>query len=653
MSKALHPSRIAVVLSVLALALALASCSESEAAPQVGDPSCDNLDEATCLFPFPSDFFRKAGGPYGQAHHLDFGPSMPVSSTTDVRMDPEPFKIHDGFPTLTAITFTLPGATLAGAPTLEDIDASLRPDSRTLVVDAETGELAPHWAELDYVAEDRGEQVIQLRLANVLRYNRRYVVAIRGLVDASGAKVASPRAFAALKEGRRAPVVGVDERRERFEREVFPVLERIGVPKSEVQLAWDFTTASEQNATSRLLTMRDRLYAAIGAEGPEYTVTKVVEDPEGPDGPIARIIEATAKIPSFVLPPEPGGYPRRLRLDAQGLPAIEGFEDVKFRVQIPRIGLTGPSGQKMAIMQYGHGFLGREAEANNGWLRTWANRHGFLVISTDMQGMNIPAGVNWFVRLPQDATNISHISEEPLQGVINHYALQRLVKGRFTRDPNVQRDGAPLYDPARLYYHGNSQGGTMGNLAFLPSLDVTRAVFGVPGVSIGFILARASQWEEQGSVLFDAYPNVFEAVAIMSLVQVAWDKTDGTNFAPRYGDLPGTPPKQVLLQAALEDSQVNIDVTRVLARLYRAKLVEPATRPVWGLESAPAPVVGHNAYQEVDYGVPPRARTNRPASAETDTHGKPRKDQTMQDQAWQFFETGQVIAPCDGVCDPL
>ena len=305
-------------------------------------------------------------------------------------------------------------------------------------------------------------------------------------------------------------------------------------------------------------------------------------------------------------------------------------------------------------MQYGHGFLGREAEANNGWLRDWANKRGFLILSADMQGMNIAAGFTWFVNLPRDLTNMSHISEEPLQGVMNHLALQRLMKGRFLTDPTMQRAGTTeaIYDPARLYYHGNSQGGTMGNLVVLPSRDVTRAVLGVPGVSIGFILARASQWQQMSGSISRSYSDPIAFASLMGLVQVGWDKTDAINFAPRWASLPGTPPKSVLLQAALEDSQVNIDVTRLLARLYQAKLVAPAPQKVFGLEEAIAPIASANAYQEIDYGVAPRARTNRPASAETDTHGLPRKTPKIQDQAWEFLETGEARATCDGVCDP-
>jgi hypothetical protein len=44
----------------------------------------------------------------------------------------------------------------------------------------------------------------------------------------------------------------------------------------------------------------------------------------------------------------------------------------------------------------------------------------------------------------------------------------------------VRTDGGPLIDPAQIWYHGNSQGGTMGNLVVTLSRDVTRGGLGVP-----------------------------------------------------------------------------------------------------------------------------------------------------------------------------
>ncbi|HQY63223.1 MAG: hypothetical protein IPF92_14525 [Myxococcales bacterium] len=638
--------------SAAALVVTVGACSSAPTAtpPAVeGFAVCDNLDESSCIFPFPSDHFRKPGGPYGHTHQLDFGDRLPVSEQTDAMLDREPFRVHDGFPVYPQIAFHIEGASLTGAPSIDGIQASLERSSKTLVIDAETLELQPHWAELDYLAEDAGKQVIELRLARGLAHGKRYVVAVRGLPGG-----AASRGFQALRDGKPSPVAGVDERKERFDREVFAVTDKLGVPRSELQLAWDFTTSSDDNSTLTLRTMRDTLYERVGEEGPEYSVTEVKRDPDGPTGVIETIVTGVAKVPSFVLPLRPNDVARKLRLGANGLPVAEGFEDVTFRVQIPRVSRTSPD--RASVVQYGHGFLGSDSEANNGWLRTFASERNFLILSSDMQGMNTPSGLLWFLHLPKDITNLAYIGDEPLQGIINHLALVRLLKGRFSRDVNVQRGdgGGALYDPKAIYYHGNSQGGTQGALVMAMSRDLERGTLGVPGVSVAWILARANQWRELAGSIGRNYPNPYDLSAIMSLVAVGWDRGDGSNFAKYISATPpkdGTP-KNVLLHVGVEDAQVNNDVSRVLGRMVGAKVLAPATSDIWGLPVVQGPLRGENVYVEQDYGVPKRPKTNRPSAPETDTHAFPRKSRAMQEQSYVFFRTGEARHTCDGRCDP-
>ena len=133
--------------SAAALVVTVGACSSAPTAtpPAVeGFAVCDHLDESSCIFPFPSDHFRKPGGPYGHTHQLDFGDRLPVSEQTEAMLDREPFRVHDGFPVYPQIAFHIEGASLTGAPSIDGIQASLERSSKTLVIDAETLELQPH-----------------------------------------------------------------------------------------------------------------------------------------------------------------------------------------------------------------------------------------------------------------------------------------------------------------------------------------------------------------------------------------------------------------------------------------------------------------------------------------------------------------------------
>jgi hypothetical protein len=358
-------------------------------------------------------------------------------------------------------------------------------------------------------------------------------------------------------------------------------------------------------------------------------------------------------VPSFLLPKGADGI-KRLRYDAAGEPVLEGTIDAEFTLQIPRSVWEGTT--PAAVVQYGHGFLGAKSEANGAWLREWANRDGFLILCTDMEGMNEEAAATWLAQLPDDLSTAPLLADWPHQGIMNHLALQRMMKGRFLRetDARVTRAGAPLYDPARLYYHGNSQGGTIGNIVISNSVDITRALLGVPGVALSFLVHRASQWQIFASAISARYPGRRDMSAIMGLVQIAFDRFEPTYYLRHLSDapFPGLPRHQALIHAALGDAQVNNDVSQLMARVVGARLVQPALRPVWGLESMAAPMSDANAYVEFDFGVPLDATGNRPESTETDTHSGPRKSLIAEAQGWHFLTTGEIIQTCDGACDP-
>ncbi|HMV67530.1 MAG TPA: hypothetical protein PKA64_11820, partial [Myxococcota bacterium] len=451
----------------------------------------------------------------------------------------------------------------------------------------------------------------------------------------------------ALRDGEASTWIGVHDRRARYEADVFPVLEAAGLPRAELQLAWDFTVRSQESATRDLATVQARLYDAIGADGPTYQIDTIQTFDEGS---IAVIADGVAQVPSFLEAADASSV-RRLRRDGGGLPSIDGYEEVPFRIQIPRsvIEMTSPA----PVLQYGHGFLGGREEADNGWLRDMANENGFVILASDMQGMSSANAIPWALVLTRDAGRMQEISDEPMQGLANHLALQRMMKGRFQRDTTAELhrgDGGPAVDPERVWYHGNSQGGTMGNLVVTLSRDVTRGGLGVPGCCFPFLLDRSVDFDDWAGPLSAVYPNGGDLSLLLGLLGTAWDRLEGLTWAPHLAEhpLPDTPAHRALLHVGLEDAQVQNDASWILARAMHA--VQPAGQvaKVWEVPEVPYPIDADVTVVNWDFGVTPDPTPLDPPNGDTDTHGRPRALHEAQQQLVHFLQTGEVVDTCSG-----
>jgi hypothetical protein len=611
-----------------------------------GPPECDNLMDSHCLMPFPSDRFRvQDEGRWT----LNFeGGALPVDSRGEHIAD-DALTGADGWGVATPVVLYWPGATVEGAVPVFRPDLSLEPDARTVILDSETGERVAHWVEADFLTAEAEHPNIVLRIAEPLAHSRRYIVAVRGLVDEAGAVLEAPAGFRALRDEAASLAVGVHARRARFEAEVFAPLSAHGVERGELQIAWDFTTGSVEDATGTLVAMRDHLLEVIGEDGPEYTWTEVVEveDPY-----IAVIARGVVHVPSFLLPPVPIEL-ERLRRDAEGRPVTEGTMDLPFTLQIPRSVLEGdtPGG----VMQYGHGFLGRMDEANNGWLREMASRYQFLILASDMYGMAQEDAIYWGANLRADPAAMIHVHEKALQGILNQVAQVRMMKGRMLQEESpllTRADGAPLYDPERVWYYGNSQGGTIGTIVMSVSTDLERGGLGVPGCCFPFLLHRSTVFGNFISLLRGVVPDLNDlGITLAILGGTGFRAIDSINYAPFVTDspLPGTPPHRVLFHVAKEDAQVHNEASYMLARAAGVPNMVPAIRPVWGMAEQAYPYEG-SAQVEYDFGMPDNPNPLLPPADEFDTHGSLRRQPEGQDQLMHFLEMGELINPCQGPC---
>ncbi|MFT7625380.1 MAG: hypothetical protein ACI9WU_004571, partial [Myxococcota bacterium] len=527
--------------------------------PEPRDP-CELIGAGHCMMPFPSDHFRID-------ERLDFS-----QATLQEGIDPTQLGGSDGYSVVTPVVFYLEGGTLKDTASVLDIARSLDADSPTRVVNVETGEPVAHWVELDHFSVAADVPIYTLRFAAPLAFGQRYVVGVRGLVDADLTALLPTPFFAELRET------------EAFFEDTLSFLGPTFATPGDVQLAWAFTTASAEHGTRDLLSVRDVILAEVGDAGAPITVDDVIEY-EG-DEDIALRLEATAHVPSVLLDPDDLGV-RRVWWDDIGGALITGTEDVPVDIWIPHSVVDAPG--PVPILQYGHGLFGSRKEAENGWIRAMANRLGFIVVASDMQGMSeVDVGV-WGVVLTADVTAVGSLPEQPFQGFCNHLAIARALK-------TFAHEGITV-DPARVYYYGNSQGGTIGSLLMSLQTDIERGVLGVPGGAYSLLLNRSTGFSEFAGILKIPFPDPMAFTVAFALIQTVMDRMDPMAYAHL------TAPRRVLLQVAKEDSQVQNDVSFLLGRALGARLMVPTPRPLFGFEETAYPFEG-TALVEYDFNKP-------------------------------------------------
>jgi hypothetical protein len=618
-----------------------------------GEAGCDNLVPA-CLYPYPSDVYVDASGRVA----LPPGLLSPRRGT----FDPVPTGENVGFGASTPILFQLAGAE---APDVAPFDSasSLADGYPTIVVDAATGARVPHWVETDFLSPALEPPLFVIRPAMPLPRGATIVVGVRGMRDAAGALAPAAEGFAALRDRTASRWRGVHARRGHFDDVVFPALEAAGAPRESLQLAWSFPVQSDADATGQLVAIRDAIFAALPAAGPSYAITSLVVCDGGGDDPpechpsIRVIVDGTVSVPSVVLPADDLGI-RRVRRDASGAPVVMGAEEWPFRLQLPHAAFTGAA--PIPVMQYGHGFLGSANEANNGWLREMADRLGFAILACDMQGMNDEIQPVWADVIGRAGGRFPHLRELGFQGVVNQLVMQRMVGTSLAMDgdPRLRRgDGMLAWDPATVWYYGNSQGGSVGTIVMALSLDVDRGVLGVPGSGYPLLLHRSSLFGAFTSIIMLNYTARDAIPVFLALLGTGWDSFDPLTFAPHLArdPLPGTPAHSVLYHVAKEDRQVVNEASFISARAAGASLMVPAVRPVFALEETAYPVTRGATLVEVDFGIPDDPTPLDPPDGDPsepdggDTHGWLRRWPAAQDQLVHFLRTGEVIDVCGGM----
>ncbi len=581
------------------------------------NPACDQIDERHCLLPFPSDVFTTNDPTTDTGMRIAlpaFG--MPVNAD-GVVADGSDWSASDGFSPGAMALVHLPGIDLerSGAPPITDIGRSLDADSPTVLVDLDTGERVPHWVEYDANASSADTSLLILRPARALAEGHRHAVVMRDLVDEAGTPTPSSRVFGAYRDGVPTDSTTVEARRDHMEM-LFADLQAAGVGREGQVVAWDFTVASQDSLSGRLLAVRDDAFGALGDASPTFAIESV--DDEGG----ARIVAGSLTVPGYL--DGDGGPGSRMLLDGDGNPERGADRSARFLCTLPA---SGPA----PVSLYGHGLLGSAEEVLG--VGTVAAAAGRALCAMDWIGMSTN-DVATVVEILGDISDFGTLPDRLIQAHLDFLFLGRaLVHPQgLASDPSFQdAQGSSLIDGARLTFIGASQGGILGGATSAVAQDWDRVALVVGATNYSTLLRRSIDFDAFAEVVESAYPDELERTLGTALVQMLWDRGEANGYSQHLVDdpLPRAEAKTVLLFEAFGDHQVANVATDNYARtmgipVHRPSVApgrSPDVEPQWGLEAISTLPHTDSALIVWDYDAPPPPTTNTPPREGDDPHG--------------------------------
>lgn len=644
---------------LLACALLAVGCGSEDAESSGGDlppltipEGCNPLAaDWDCMLPYPSDALLVDDASLPSGKRVALAPGMLLHGKAG---DIDPTLLHpaDGFSPGNQILALFPGGVSDENLVFhqDDVTKSLGADSPTLLIDASTGEPVLHFAELDPRADDDARRGLVIRPLIRLKDATRYIVAIRNLNDLDAEPIAPPEGFRRIRDAKagKDPILGPLQAR--YESEIFPILESVGVERKSLELAWDFTTRTEENATHDMQRVRELLMAKLAAAPPAFTIDGVEDDV---DEHVFRKLSGSMQVPLFLDADAPMSP---LHRDANGEVVENGTIAVPFTVLIPRSVGERVSGEPPGrLLQYGHGFFGTRAEAENEPTEL-ADEKGFVIVAADWQGMSEPDRTPVADALVGDTSNVAGFTDRLHQGMANFMALAALAKGPLAEAPELQVTAGAAYDPAELYFVGHSLGYILGSTYVALAPDVERAAMTVGGVNLSFCLFRAQPFGLFLALLGTQLPDFLDQQKFGYLLQLSFDRIDSITYASRMltNTLPGSPEsRRVLLAVGIGDVAVTPLAAELQARSLGIPELSPAPRVVGGLPTAAAPIDG-SAFLELDFHVSPEPGVEAvPPTGDNPVHEGVRREPAVREAISRFLKPGgKVEQTCDGVCDP-
>ena len=593
---------------------------------------CDPVGYGQCLTPFPSDFYTVADRKTQTGVRVNLKRDAMPANKDGVHMDPAEWNRNDGFSVGAPINVQIAGLDTKAAfaankiVPVTDMAQYARKDQPVVLIDAATGKRFPIWAEMDANAATDADRLMEIHPSKALEPGHHYVVAIRKLKTVAGKAIAPTPAFKAFRDRKFTANKAVEKRRPALEDD-FAVLAAAGIARKDLTLAWDFTVASTENTTERMLSIRDDAFKQLGdtnladatvqGTSPQFTIESVMNfaNSDAPD-PLqpgqersargARRVAGTVRVPCYLTSDKcaPEGS---FNYGANGLPAQKpgNFIDAKIRCIIPRASENGPIATGTRPVIYGHGLFGTAEQGWRGNKIDYAFESGLTICAAEFAGMADEDVNPSTIKIIQDLSLFKNMADRIQQGLLDFTYVGRAMvnAGGLGTSPAFQdgdgttAGGSVFAADKQLGYFGISEGGILGGALTAIGPDAINTVLNVPGMSYATLLPRSTDFAEFAILLYPSYPNQRERPNVFTLMQMLWDRGEAAGYVHNMTDdpLPNTPKHRILMQEAFGDHQVaNVTAeaqARTLGLSVRGPVVSPGrstdVKPFWDI-----PVMG-------------------------------------------------------------
>jgi hypothetical protein len=620
--------------------------------------SCNPLNGSGCVTPWPSSIYEKEDSTSMTGFRLDIPVGALPKNYDNIEVAPALYNKLDGFSSAAPILIAFEeGVDPANLPSHKDIGVSVTDASPTVLIDMATGELVPHFAELDVREPDHvASQALYIRSAAMLKGSTQYVVAIKKTLKAKdGGDLPVSEGFQAILDDEKTTHPLLERVRPRY-KAIFTALAAHGIEKDDLLVAWDFTTRSRATAQADLVDGRTATLAALGTNAANSSF-EIISTEQINSGEFTKII-GRYKAPTFMNDTNVRSAPMQvagtvgatpgmtLARDGEDKPMVVGMADWPFTILIPQCALTAPN--PVPLILYGHGLLGAaHDQVSSGGMRAATSQICAIGFGTDMFGMSDQDVPN--VALALNDGNVGHLIFDTLvQGMMNHISLVQVAKGPMLNDTRAhgKTGGGSLVDPTKIYYYGISQGGIFGTTVCAIDPVIQRCVLQVGAINYSLLLERSRDWPTYRTTLIGAFDDPLLVTLMINLMQNQWDRTDPTAVADTImnGGFPGTPQKQVLMQIAIADDEVPNLGSEYQARTMGIPLILPSPKMPYGLTGTSSPAQSGILYY--DFGLGNTIPDGNEAPPDNSVHGSIRNKTATTEMMKAFYETGLITNLC-------